>query len=51
MMKAIATGGMCVALLWSGAALATTTSLNNCQNAVKIATATFIKNKVAAVGT
>ena len=27
------------------------TSLNNCQNAVKTATATFVKNKVAAIGT
>ena len=27
------------------------TSLNNCQNAVKVATASFVKNKIAALGT
>jgi len=43
----------CATLLWAGRTLAASppaTSLNNCQNAVKVATAAFVKNKVAAIG-
>jgi hypothetical protein len=54
MTKASVTVAACAALLWSGTVLATPTeqaSLNTCQNAVKTATAAFVKNKVAAIGT
>ena len=54
MTKASLTVAACAALLWSGTVLATPTeqaSLNTCQNAVKTATAAFVKNKVAAIGT
>jgi len=54
MTRAALTMAVCATLLWSGTVLATPTeeaSLNTCQNAVKVAAAAFVKNKVAAIGT